>query len=152
MRLQWYGRCHGASCLSRTWACAMFDFNGLPGLSKLAPSWMSSSALLTDISAPLPTNRLCYPPSGTLCTCMLPLAKPVRLYKPQDSSSSVRFTERLLFVLSVSVPPVTYHHYRPGSLWGEAIHARMTRFPPSEPLRQIHSTLPAVALPHSYQL
>lgn len=68
----------------------MFDFNGVPRLSKLAPSWVSSSALLTDISAPLRTNRLCCPPSGLVCTCMLRLAKPVRLYKPQESSCSVR--------------------------------------------------------------
>jgi hypothetical protein len=62
MPLQWYGRCHGADCLSRTWS--MFDFNGVPRLFKLAPPWMSSSALLTDICASA-TNRLCCPPSST---------------------------------------------------------------------------------------
>jgi hypothetical protein len=86
--LQWYGRCDGADCLSRTWA--MVYSNGVPRLFKLAPTWMPPSALFTDISAHLVLTDFAAHHQVRTCTCMLPLAKPVRSYNPQHSCRSVR--------------------------------------------------------------
>lgn len=121
--LQWYGRYYGADCLSRTWA--MVYSNGVPRLFILAPTWMSPSALLTDISAPLVLTDFAAHHQVRTCTCMLPLAKPVRFYNPQHSCRSVRLrrllADQLFFVLPCFVPLVTYYRYPPRSLWSEAI-------------------------------
>jgi hypothetical protein len=86
----------------------MFDFNGVPRLSKLAPPWELSSALLTDISALLHTNRLCYPPSGTgrSCTCIVASSQApssISRNNPAVRCASAAFhRRRLLFICLVS--------------------------------------------------
>lgn len=105
-----------------------------------------------------PTNRLCSPPSGS-CILYLHIAPSqappsvCAVCKPQAFPRSVRLRcflpNELLFVLSRLAPLVTYHNCCPGSCG--ASHTRMTRSPPSEPLRLSRSnTISVSALPGSY--
>jgi hypothetical protein len=99
-----HGRCHGADCLSRV--CAMFDFNGVPRLSKLAPPWILSSArspifqrlcILTDFATH---------PRVRSCTCIVASSQApssITRQNPVVRCASAAFHRHcLLFVCLVS--------------------------------------------------
>lgn len=73
-----------------------------------------------------PTNRLCSPPSGSLCTCISPQTKAHRLQSTSHKAHFARrapllLAEQLLFVLSLFGPLAAYHNSLLRFLWSEPL-------------------------------